>query len=45
VLDVSVAYNSETDPPIAATTISVGERARADFDASRITVNLTDGTP
>jgi uncharacterized phage protein gp47/JayE len=45
VLDVSVAYISETDPPIAATTISVGERARADFDASRITVNLTDGTP
>lgn len=45
VLDVTLTYIRTSSPPIAATTIAVGPRERADFDSGRITVMLSDGVP
>lgn len=45
VLDVTLTYIRTSSPPIAATTIAVGPRERADLDTGRVTVNLSDGTP
>lgn len=45
VLDVTVSYIRTSSPPIASTTITIDLRELAVFDTSRITVNLSNGTP
>lgn len=45
VLDVPISYIRTSSPAIAATTITTTSRELAVFDTSRITVNLTSGTP
>lgn len=45
VLGVTSLLIGLVNPPVASTTIAIGPRALATFDTSRITINLTPGTP
>lgn len=45
VLDVTSLFIKTSSPPTSPVTIAIGPRERASFDTSRITVNVTYGTP
>lgn len=45
VLEVTLVYIRTSSPPIAATTIAIATREISTFDTSRLTINLSNGTP
>jgi uncharacterized phage protein gp47/JayE len=45
VLDVTATYIGTAPAPVVSTTIAVGTRELATYDTSRITINVTPGTP
>lgn len=45
VLNVTIAYIGLSNPPVASTTLEMGPADKADFDTSRVTINITYGSP